>query len=163
MRWPMLTRSPAASRRAFLRMLAGWCAGLVASPAIAKGRKPSRPAPPAPGEQNPYQQALNAVLQGQTWQPSPAVTLEVPAMAENGAIMPITLESQMPGTRRLLLFAEQNPGPLLAEFHFAPGADPWISLRVKLNATGPLLALAEADGRFYGVETVVKVMVGGCG
>ena len=51
----------------------------------------------------------------------------------------------------------------LAEFLLEPGADPWVSVRVKLNETGPVLAIAESAGHYYGVQTSVRVMVGGCG
>jgi sulfur-oxidizing protein SoxY len=106
---------------------------------------------------------LRQALGGQNWEPSPDVLIQVPPLAENGAIVPITVESRLPGTRRLLILAGNNPGPLLAEFRFEPGADPWVSLRLKLNASGPVLAIAEASGRFHGAEVPVKVMVGGCG
>lgn len=78
-------------------------------------------------------------------------------------MVPITIESLLPDTRRILIFAEKNPAPLLAEFWFEPGADPWVSLRLKLNETGPVLVITEAGGRFYGVTADVRVMVGGCG
>ncbi len=106
---------------------------------------------------------VSEALHGQPWQASDAIKLEVPQLAENGAIVPVSVESLLPDTRRLLIFAEKNPAPLLAEFHFESGADRWVSLRVKLNESGPVLAIAEADGRYYGFQTTVRVMVGGCG
>lgn len=115
---------------------------------------------PAPGD---FNQAIHLALKGQPWQPSDAIKLEVPQIAENGAIVPITVESVIPKTRRILIFAEKNPGPLLAEFNLEPGSDAWVSLRVKLNDSGPVLAIAESSGRYYGAQTSVKVMVGGCG
>jgi len=110
-----------------------------------------------------FNQMITKALNGQSWQPSDAIHLDVPQLAENGAIVPLTIESQLPDTRRLLIFAEKNPGPLLAEFHFEPGANPWASLRVKLNETGPVLLIAESEGQYYGTKTTVKVMLGGCG
>lgn len=89
--------------------------------------------------------------------------MEVPLVAENGAIVPVTVESLLPETRRILLFAEKNPGPLLAEFQLEQGADAYVSLRLKLNESGPVLALAESDGKWYGATAHVRVMVGGCG
>jgi sulfur-oxidizing protein SoxY len=114
----------------------------------------------APGD---LKQAIHKALQGQSWQPSDAVKLDVPQMAENGAIVPISVESLLPNTRRILIFAERNPGPLLAEFNLKPVSDAWVSLRVKLNDNGPVLAIAESSGRYYGAQTYVRVMVGGCG
>lgn len=110
-----------------------------------------------------FNKVLASALNGQTWHPSDAIQLDVPPIAENGAIVPLTLESRLPGTRRILVFAENNPGPLLAEFQFEPGVTPWTTLRVKLNASGPVWVIAESEGKFYGIQKPVKVMVGGCG
>ncbi|SMF95793.1 sulfur-oxidizing protein SoxY [Methylomagnum ishizawai] len=158
----MQAQDGAGTRRGFLRWLAGWAAALAggrplwgaARSATAGGGDPPSGAFPA---------ALAAVLGGRDWTESPAVALEVPSLAENGAIVPVTVESRLPDTTRLFIFAENNPGPLLARFDFEHGADGYASLRVKLNASGPVLALVEAGGRFYGASRQVRVMVGGCG
>ena len=115
---------------------------------------------PAPGD---FSQAIHQALKGQPWQPSDAVKLEVPQIAENGAIVPITVESLLPNTRRILIFAEKNPRPLLAQFQIEKSVDSWVSLRVKLNESGQVHALAEVDGKFYSSQIQVKVMLGGCG
>ena len=115
------------------------------------------------GQAGDYLKTVKRALNGAEWEPSHDVILKVPELAENGAIVPASIESLLPDTRRILLFAEKNPRPLLAEFKFEPGADPWVSLRIKLNDTGPVLAIAEAGGKFYGTVTEVKVLVGGCG
>jgi sulfur-oxidizing protein SoxY len=106
---------------------------------------------------------MHQALNGQSWQPSDAVKFEVPQIAENGAIVPISVESIVPNTRRILIFAEKNPRPFLAEFQLETGADPWVSLRVKLNESGPVLAIVDADGQYSGTQKPVRVMVGGCG
>ncbi len=151
-------------RRRFLRLLTllaslgpGW---LAAAAARRRALPAAGPSFPVAGS---LEQALAAALKGQGWQASDAVRLELPPLAENGAIVPVTVESRLPDTRRILIFAEKNPGPLLAEFQFAPGADAWVSLRLKLNDSGPVLAIAETGSGYFGTQTVVKVMVGGCG
>jgi sulfur-oxidizing protein SoxY len=165
----MTEPASARSRRGFLRLLAGWMAwaagsGAAAGAAGAKSRHRQSPAPAAP-EPGPaaLQQALDLALGGRGWVQSDLVSLELPQLAENGAIVPITAASGLPDTRSLLIFAERNPRPLLARFDFEPGTDGWVSLRVKLNESGPVLAVAESQGQFYGTVKPVKVMVGGCG
>jgi sulfur-oxidizing protein SoxY len=163
---PPIARPPAAPRRRFLGLLGWTLAWLAQGPAAWAKGKPARnqpvvPVTPPPAED--FSQVLAAALRGQPWAPSDAVRMEIPQLAENGAIVPITVESLLPDTRRILIFAEKNPGPLLAEFHFEPGADAWVALRLKLNETGPVLAIAEAGGQFHGAQTTVKVMIGGCG
>ena len=107
--------------------------------------------------------ALDEALQGRSWAESDALTLKIPPIAENGAIVPATVESRLPNTKRIFIFAEKNPGPLLARFRFEPGTDGWVSLRLKLNESGPVLAIAESNGKFFGTQKRVRVMVGGCG
>ena len=138
-----------------------WLARWAHAAAVPIQRTPS-PLPNllAPGD---FRQALATALAGKSWQISESVRLQVPQIAENGAIVPVTVESQLPNTGRILLFAEQNPGPLIAEFMFEPGADAWISLRIKLNESGRVLAIAESEGQFHGAQADVRVMKGGCG
>jgi sulfur-oxidizing protein SoxY len=91
------------------------------------------------------------------------LSFTIPSVAEDGAVVPVSLESQIAQTDRLLLFAEKNPFPLLVAFDFAAPAVPFVTLRVKLNATGRVAALARANGRYYLTERPVRVVVGGCG
>jgi sulfur-oxidizing protein SoxY len=106
---------------------------------------------------------LANALGGKSWVPSESVRLQVPQIAENGAIVPITFESHLPSIRRILIVAEKNPGPLIAEFTFEEGVDAWVSTRIKLNDSGPVLAIAETEGRFHGTQIEIRVMKGGCG
>jgi sulfur-oxidizing protein SoxY len=145
------------SRRGFLKTLG---LGAVFGGVWRTGRSAAPKAAEPPGD---LRKALAEALDGRPWTLSDAVRLEVPQLAENGAIVPITAESTLPDTTRILIFGEKNPGPLLAAFRFEPGADGWVSLRVKLNDSGRVLAIAEAGGKFYGTEKKVRVMVGGCG
>ena len=151
------------SRRAWLTHASGLVLGLSLRRSLGAGVK----TPSSEGGKSPpstdFNQVITQALNRQTWQPTDAIQLDVPQIAENGAIVPITVESLLPNTRRILIFAEKNPGPLLAEFQLEPGADPWVSLRVKLNETGPVLAVVEAAGKYYGHAMPVKVMLGGCG
>ncbi len=148
----------ARSRRGFLRSLAGLAAWAVAWRPLHGAAKP-----PKPAESDAYGKALALALNGQGWNESDQIGLEVPELAENGAIVPITVESRLPNTGGIWIFAEKNPGPLLARFDFQPGTEGWVSLRVKLNESGPVLVIAESEGKFYGASRRVKVMVGGCG
>jgi sulfur-oxidizing protein SoxY len=146
------------TRRTIFKCLLGllaaslWPAGVLAR---------SRPAAAEAGER--FEQALARALGGKNWTETDRITLEVPELAENGAIVPVTVASGLPNTTQILIFGEKNPGPLLARFRFEPGADGFVSLRIKLNATGHVLALAESGGTFYGTRRFVKVMIGGCG
>lgn len=151
------------SRRAWLAQVSALMLGLSVRQSLGAGLKtPSNGEGKSPLSTD-FNQVITRTLNGQTWQQTDAIKLDVPQFAENGAIVPITVESLLPNTRRILIFAEKNPGPLLAEFQLEPGADPWVSLRVKLNETGPVLAVVKVAGKYYGHAMPVKVMLGGCG
>lgn len=95
--------------------------------------------------------------------PSALIEFDIPELAENGAIVPVTVSSTLPEVDRILVFAERNPGPLLVCFDLEPGTEPWVSVRVKLNESGPVLAVIRSQGHFFGAKRNVSVMRGGCG
>lgn len=90
------------------------------------------------------------------------IRLDVPVVAEDGAVVPVTVESLIPGTDRLVLLAEKNPFPLVAAFNFGPLAVPFVALRIKMNASADVVALARAGGTYYLTRKAVRVVVGGC-
>ena len=89
--------------------------------------------------------------------------LKVPDIAENGAVVPVDIVSNIPNTSSIAILVEKNPFPLSAQFDFANGALPEVSARLKLSQTSMVKAVAKADGKFYTVQKEVKVTVGGCG
>jgi sulfur-oxidizing protein SoxY len=91
------------------------------------------------------------------------LSLKVPEIAENGAVVPVDVVSTIPNTTSISVFVEKNPGPLTAHFDFANGAVPEVSVRVKMGQTSAVRAVAKADGKFYSASREVKVTVGGCG
>ena len=89
--------------------------------------------------------------------------IKVPDIAENGAVVPVDVTSNIPNTSSIVIMVLRNPFPLSAQFDFTNGALPEVSARLKLNETSMVRALAKADGKFYSVQKEVKVTVGGCG
>ncbi len=97
------------------------------------------------------------------------VTLDLPAVAENGLSVPLTfaVDSPMSATdhvRAVHIFAEQNPLPHIASYRFSPlSPKAEVSIRIRLAKSQNVVALAEmADGAFYLVKREVSVTVGGC-
>ncbi len=91
------------------------------------------------------------------------IVLKAPDIAENGAVVPVEVISNIPGTTALSIFVDKNPSPLSAHFDFANGALPEVAVRLKLGQTSMVKAVAKAGGKFYTVQKEVKVTVGGCG
>jgi len=99
---------------------------------------------------------------------SGVIGIEMPARAEDAAIVPVTLRTKLsPGDdrriRSITLVIDQNPAPMAAKF--ALGADAnvtEISTRVRVNNYTDVHAVAElSDGKLYMVKTYVKAS-GGC-
>lgn len=91
------------------------------------------------------------------------VTIKAPDIAENGAVVPIEVSSNVANTQQLSVFIEKNPQPLAAAFDFSNGAQPSVAVRVKMGQTSNIKVVAKADGKFFTASKEVKVTIGGCG
>jgi sulfur-oxidizing protein SoxY len=90
--------------------------------------------------------------------------LKAPDIAENGAVVPVEVVSNIPNTISIAVLVDKNPFPLSAAFDFANGGVAEISVRLKVAQTSNVKAVAKtADGKYFAVQKEVKVTVGGCG
>jgi sulfur-oxidizing protein SoxY len=96
-------------------------------------------------------------------QPSNAIVIQAPEIAENGARVPIQVTSHIPGTESISVLADGNPFPLIGTFHFANGTEPYAAVQIKLAKTTNVRVIAKARGRAYIASREVKVTLGGCG
>lgn len=92
-----------------------------------------------------------------------AVHLTVPEIAENGAVVPVSVTSSLANTERIHILVEKNPNVLAANFTFPDGTEGFVTTRVKMRETSMVIALVKADGKFYRATKEVKVTAGGCG
>ncbi len=90
------------------------------------------------------------------------VTVKAPDIAENGAVVPVTIESAVAGTDNIAILVKGNPTPLVANFKF-DGAQPFASTRIRMGKTDNVIGVAHAGGKLYMAEKQVKVTIGGCG
>jgi sulfur-oxidizing protein SoxY len=94
---------------------------------------------------------------------SKAIQIRAPDIAENGAVVPIDITSDIPGTTAISVFIEKNPFPYTGTFDFSQGAVPYVHLRVKIGESSPVRVVASAGGKYYTAVKEVKVTIGGCG
>ena len=112
---------------------------------------------------------LNEVFKGHPVEDgSGLIAIDMPARAEDAAIVPVTMRSTLaPGdgraVRALTLIIDQNPAPVAATFKLGEGAGVTsIATRVRVEGYTNVHAVAElSDGRLYAVKTFVKAS-GGC-
>jgi sulfur-oxidizing protein SoxY len=91
------------------------------------------------------------------------IVIKAPDIAENGAVVPIDITSNIPGTQSISLFIENNPSPYVGTFDFTKGAEPYVHVRVKIGKSSPVRVVVAAGGKFYQATKDVKVTIGGCG
>ncbi len=91
------------------------------------------------------------------------ILLKVPDIAENGAIVPVEVTSNIPGTTSIAFYVDKNQYPLVADFEIPSGTEPYISTRVKMSQTSPVRVTVRAGGKAYTHSKEVKVTIGGCG
>lgn len=94
---------------------------------------------------------------------SDKIKLKLPRIAENGAVVPITVTSKLEKVESVSIFVEKNPVPLAARFSLSPEVDSFVSARLKMAETCNVIAMVEADGNVYSAKKQVKVTIGGCG
>lgn len=83
--------------------------------------------------------------------------------AENGAVVPLEVRSDIPNTESITLFADKNPQPLIASFDFLNRTESYVSTRVKLGETTLVRAYAKVAGKYYLATKQIRVTIGGCG
>jgi sulfur-oxidizing protein SoxY len=98
------------------------------------------------------------------------IKLDLPAIAENGLVVPLNFDVESPMTeadhvKAVHFFADGNPLPMVASFRFTPAAGKAsASSRIRLAATQNIICVAEmSDGKVYMARQEVKVTIGGCG
>jgi sulfur-oxidizing protein SoxY len=91
------------------------------------------------------------------------VFFSTPDIAENGAVVPIGITSNVPKTEAIAILVEKNPNMLAAVFDVPAGTEASLSTRVKMGQTSNVFALVKADGKYYVNSKEIKVTLGGCG
>jgi sulfur-oxidizing protein SoxY len=102
-------------------------------------------------------------LYGKTAEPSDKVKLDAPEIAENGAVVPISVATTLTDVTSISILVADNPNALAASYNIPPGTIPGVANRLKMAKTSNVTAIVEAGGKLYSATKEVKVTVGGCG
>mgnify|MGYP001550285097 FL=1 len=94
---------------------------------------------------------------------SDKIKIKAPDIAENGAVVPVSVTTDIAGAQSISIITEKNQTPLTASFDLGPGAEGYVSTRIKMGKTSSVIAIVKADGKLYSVGKEVKVTIGGCG
>jgi sulfur-oxidizing protein SoxY len=102
-------------------------------------------------------------LYGKTAEPSDKVKMDAPEIAENGAVVPISVNSTLADVTSIAILVAENPNALAASYQIPAGTLPSVANRLKMAKTTNVIAIVEAGGKLYSASKEVKVTVGGCG
>jgi sulfur-oxidizing protein SoxY len=102
-------------------------------------------------------------LYGKTAEASDKVKLDAPEIAENGAVVPISVTTALPNVTSISIMVAENPYALAASYKIPEGTLAAVSNRLKMAKTSNVIAIVESDGKLYSATKEVKVTVGGCG
>lgn len=110
---------------------------------------------------------LNDVLKamgGSAPTESKDVTITGPDIAENGAVVPLTVSTALPGVKHMLVLVEKNPAAMVAMYNVTPDIEPNFTTRAKMGQSSDVYAVAIMnDGKALYAKKEVKVTLGGCG
>lgn len=94
---------------------------------------------------------------------SDQVTLKIPDIAENGAVVPVTVSTDLPDVESISVIVDNNPTPLAAMFALSTQSVPEVSVRIKMGESSIVRTVVKSGGKYYSASKEVKVTIGGCG
>ena len=109
------------------------------------------------------QDALKAVHGNASTSPSGDIKIKAPDIAENGAVVPVTVSSTISGITDIAIVVEKNGQPLAANFKLSSSSKGFVATRIKMGKTSNVIAVVKAGGKSYSARKDVKVTIGGCG
>jgi sulfur-oxidizing protein SoxY len=99
-----------------------------------------------------------------------SIKLDLPLIAENGAVVPVSVEVGSPMTpqsyvKAIYIISDKNRRPMNAKFTLTPAVgQAYVGTNLRLGESTDVRAIAEmSDGTLLQAKQEVKVTVGGCG
>jgi len=107
--------------------------------------------------------ALSALLGSASVTATEEITIKAPDIAENGAVVPVTISTNIPNAESISILIEKNASPLAFNASLTDKVDGFVVMRVKMAKTSNVTAVVKAGGKLYSSSRNVKVTLGGCG
>jgi sulfur-oxidizing protein SoxY len=108
-------------------------------------------------------EALKNLMGSDATETNDAIKIKAPDIAENGAVVPVTVETTMEGVKSIAIVASANQTPLIASFDLGESAVPFVSTRIKMAQTADVVAVVQTGDGLFSNAKEVKVTIGGCG
>ena len=108
-------------------------------------------------------EAVNGLFGSSTLSGSDKIKIKAPDIAENGAVVPISVTTDIAGAESISVIVEKNASPLAASFILGTGTEGYVSTRIKMGKTSSVIAVVKAGDKLHSAGKEVKVTIGGCG
>ena len=123
------------------------------------------------GPEEPVDVTMKRLFAGRTIKDgSSTINIDLPLIAENGAVVPISVDVDAPMTpqsyvKAIYIVSDKNRRPLNAKFSLTPAAgQAFVGTNLRLGESTDVRAVVEmSDGTLLQAKREVKVTVGGCG
>ena len=97
--------------------------------------------------------------------PSKDISVLVPDIAENGAVVSFKVVTSLPKVESISVYVPVNAYPLSASYNLSNQilTNKPIVGRIKMAKTSDVVAVVKSNGKLYTAKKSVKVTLGGCG
>lgn len=152
------------SRRSFLRAtLAAGTVAIAAGAGLLSPRSVLAAWPKDAFEAKSMDEAMKGITGATSAANSADITVEAPDIAENGAVVSVTVKTTLPNTEQISVFVPKNNSPLAASYLMTKDADNFVTFRIKMRETSDVVAVVKSGGKLFSGKKTVKVTLGGCG
>jgi sulfur-oxidizing protein SoxY len=90
------------------------------------------------------------------------ISIKAPEIVEDGALVPVTISSNIADLDSISLFVRNNPQPLVCSFDFPGQLDGYVSTRIKMHKSSDIVAVVKANDKLFSASRKVNVVKGGC-
>lgn len=108
-------------------------------------------------------EAIEAIAGAANATDSKDISVEAPDIAENGAVVSVTVKSKAANTEQISILVPENANPLCANYVLTDAIDGFVTGRIKMRKTSDVVAVVKANGKLLSAKKPVKVTLGGCG
>ena len=92
------------------------------------------------------------------------IHIKAPEIAENGAVVPVSVNTSIEDVTSISIIVDNNPSPLTSSFNINSQLEAYVSTRVKMAKSSNIIALVSTkDNKFFTASKGIKVTIGGCG
>ena len=151
-------------RRTFLQgSLAGGAVAVAVGAGLLSPRSVLAAWPEGAFNAKSVQDAMSGLFGSDESMASGDIQIKAPDIAENGAVVPVSVNTSIAGVSKIALITEKNANPLACSFDMGSTTKGFISTRLKMSKTSDVIAVVDAGGKRYAARKNVKVTIGGCG